>query len=82
MTVRRAKEALPLVASKSGYQGKWEWRLEDAHSKGAHPIDTQVSTFEQPTENTNLSGNHTSKDAHPTAMSTFEAFEDDEEVRL
>ncbi len=33
MTVRRAKEALPVVASKSGYQGKWEWRLEELTPK-------------------------------------------------
>jgi hypothetical protein len=51
MTVRRAKEELLVIASKNGYQGRWEWRLEDAH-----PIDTQ--------------------------MSTFDAFEDDGEVRL
>lgn len=37
MTVRRAKEALPVVARKSGYQGKWEWRLEDAQPKDRSP---------------------------------------------
>jgi putative DNA primase/helicase len=82
MTVRRAKEALSVVASKSGYQGAWEWQLKEAHSKDAHPIDTQVSTFEQATENTRLNGNGAAKDAHPTEVSTFDAFEDDGEVRL
>jgi putative DNA primase/helicase len=84
IAVRRAKEKLPVVAGKVGYQGKWEWRLEDAqlkdaHSKGAHPIDTLVSTFEQATENTKLNGKGAPKDAHPTDMSTFE---DGGEVRL
>jgi putative DNA primase/helicase len=82
MTVRRAKEALSVVASKSGYQGAWEWQLKDSHSKDAHPIDTQVSTFEQATENTKLNGNHTSKDAQHSEVNTFDAFEDDGEVRL
>ncbi len=82
MTVRRAKEALPVVASKSGYQGKWEWRLEDAHSKDAHPIDAHVSTFEQPIENTNLNRTRTAKDAQHSDVSTFDAFEDNGEVRL
>ena len=82
MTLRRAKEALPVVASKNGFQGKWEWRLQDPHSKDAHPIDTQVSTFEQAIENTNLNGNHISKDAQHSEVSAFAAFEDDGEVRL
>ena len=64
MTIRRAKEALGVIASKSGYQGKWEWRLQDAHSKDAHPVDTDESTFGQLTENTNFSGNGRPKDAH------------------
>jgi putative DNA primase/helicase len=82
MTVRRAKEGLSVVASKNGYQGAWQWRLEDAHSKDAHPIDTQVSTFEQPIENTNVKGNRTAKDAQPSDVSTFEPFGHDDEVRL
>ena len=82
MTVRRAKEALPVVASKSGYQRKWEWRLEDAQLKGAHPIDTEVSTFEQDIENTNLNGNRATKDAQHSEVNTFDAFVDDGEVRL
>jgi hypothetical protein len=41
-----------------------------------------VSTFEQAVENTNLNGNRAAKDAHPTEVSTFDAFEDDGEVRL
>jgi putative DNA primase/helicase len=82
ITVRRAKEALSVVASKSAFAGGWEWRLEDAQHEDAHPIDTQVSTFEQPIENAKLSGNHTGEDAHPTEVSAFGAFEDDGEVRL
>jgi putative DNA primase/helicase len=77
MTIRRAKEALLVVASKSAYQGGWQWRLKDAH-----PIDTQVSTFVRPVENANLNGNRTDEGAHPTEVSTFDAFEDDGEVRL
>lgn len=86
MTVRRAKEALAVAASKSGYQGKWEWRLEDAHSKHAHPIDIQVSIFEERGEKPNLSGNGITKDAqsrqgeHPYAPSANVL--DDNEVRL
>jgi hypothetical protein len=82
ITVRRAKDALPIVPSKSGYQGKWEWKLEDVQLKGAHPMRMQVSTFEQPVENTNLNGNPTAKDAQYSDVSTFDAFEDDGEVRL
>ena len=82
MTLRRAKEELSVVASKNGYQGAWHWRLEDAHSKDAHPIDTQMSTFEQPIENTNLDGNPIAKDAQHSDVSVFDAFEDDGEVRL
>ena len=82
MTVRRAKDQLLVVASKNGYQGRWEWRLEDAHSKDAHPIDTHVSTFEHSIENTNLHRNPIAKDAQRSDVSTFGAFEDDGEVRL
>jgi len=86
MTVRRAKEALGVVTSKSGYQGKWVWRLGDAHSKDAHPIDTQVSTFEQAAENANFNGNGRAKDAHfPASEHLREPSSnglDDSEVRL
>jgi putative DNA primase/helicase len=82
ITVRRAKQGLSVVVSKNGYQGRSEWRLEDAHSKDAHPIDTQVSTFEGAIENTNLNGDRTSKDAQHSEVSTFDVFEDDGEVRL
>jgi len=81
ITVRRGKEALPIVVSKSGYQGKWEWKL-DVHSKDAHPIDTQMSAFDQPIENTNLNGNPTTKGAQHSEVSTLDAFEDDAEVRI
>lgn len=82
MTVRRAKEALSVIASKSGYQGAWQWRLKDARSKDAHPINSEVSTFEQATENGKFRGNGAAKDAHPAKVSTFDAFADDSEVRL
>jgi putative DNA primase/helicase len=81
-TVRRAKQGLPVVLRKSGYQGWSEWRLEDARSKDAHPRDTQVSTFQQVSENTNLNGDHSSKGAQHPEVNTFDAFEDDGEVRL
>jgi putative DNA primase/helicase len=82
ITLRRAKQGLPVVVNKSGYQGRSEWRLEHAHSKHAHAKGTQVSTFEQPIEKTHLNGKHTSKDAQHSDVSTFAAFEDDAEVRL
>jgi hypothetical protein len=82
MTVRRAKEALSVIASKSAYRGGWEWRLEDAQHEDAHPIPKSVSTFEQAIENANLNGNCTDEDAHRSEVSTFGAFEDDGEVRL
>jgi putative DNA primase/helicase len=81
-TLRRAKDALGITTEKTGFQGAWEWQLKDAHAKGAHPIDALVSTFEQAAENTNLNGNPASKDAHLAGVSTFEVFEDNDEVRL
>jgi KaiC/GvpD/RAD55 family RecA-like ATPase len=81
-TVRRAKDALGIIAEKSGYQGPSQWRLRNAHSKGAQPRTPQVSTFERPTENSSISGNSPAKDARPTQVSTFEDFEDNGEVRL
>lgn len=66
MTIRRAKESLGIVPQKSGYKGKWEWRLKDAH-----PRDTEVSTFDGPTERKELNGKHASKDARSTQVSTF-----------
>jgi hypothetical protein len=79
-TVRRAKDGLSVAASKNGYQGAWQWQLKGAHLKDAHPIDTQVSAFEQPAENTELNGNQTTKDAHQSEVSTFEALGDDGEA--
>lgn len=74
MTVRRAKEALTVIASKNGFQGAWQWQFEDAHSKDAHPIHTQVSTFEQATENTKLNGNGAAKDAHSAKVNILTTF--------
>lgn len=82
ITVRRAKQGLPVVVSKNGYQGRSEWRLKDPHSKVAQAMDTHVSTFEQVIENSNLNDKHPDKDTHPKDVSTFDAFEDDGEVRL
>jgi len=44
MTVRRARETLPVTASKNGYQGSWHWQLKGAHSKDAHSAD--MSAFD------------------------------------
>jgi RecA-family ATPase len=71
MTVRRAKDALTVTTSKSGYQGAWQWQLEEAHSKDAHSIDKQVNSFEQATESTKLNGGGAAKDAHLVDMSIF-----------
>ena len=80
--MRRAKDALGITTEKSRFQGASQWHLKGVHSKGAQPHTTQVSTFEQAIENTNLNGNHTPKDAQPAEVSTFGGFEDDGEVRL
>jgi hypothetical protein len=80
MTVRRAKEALSVITQKSTYHGGWEWRLEDPQYEDAHPVDAQVSTFEQTTKNTIVSRSRGHEDVHD--MSTFDAFQDDGEVRL
>ena len=79
ITVRRAKDALPVIAGKDGFKGGWQWRLEDAQHEDAQPIDKQVSTFGRPIENTNVKVKHADEDAHSTDMSTFG---DDGEVRL
>lgn len=82
MTVRRAKDALSVIAVKGAYKGGWQWQLEGALSEDAHPIDTQVSAFEQAAKNTELNGNDTDEDARLSHVSNFEAFDDDGEVRL
>jgi hypothetical protein len=81
-TVRRAKDALGVITEKSGYQGAWQWRLKDTQSKDAQPYTAQLSTFEPHAENTKLNSKAAPKDAHPTNLSTFDAFEDDGEVTL
>ena len=65
MTVRRAKESLPIAASKEGYSpGKWQWKLEGAHVEGAHSSDRWVSAFEQGTENKAVNTAPVIEDAH------------------
>lgn len=71
MTVRRARETLAVVPQKSGYQGKWEWRLKDAYVKDAHPRDIEVSTFDGPIEKKELNNEGALKDVHSTEVSTF-----------
>ena len=82
MTVRRAKEALSVVAQKSSFGGGWEWRREHAQPEDARPSDRDVSTFEHAAENAKLNGNGEVKDAQPIQLSTFGSQEDDGEVRL
>jgi archaellum biogenesis ATPase FlaH len=80
MTVRRARKALSVVASKSAFAGGWQWRLEDAPHEDAHPTHAQVSVFDQAIENTNHNGKRPDEDAHRSEVSTFDVFEDDGEV--
>ena len=82
MTVRRAKDSLGVVASKSNFHGGWEWHLEDAQREDAHPIHRQASTFEQAIENTKLKGKRANEGAHRSEVSTFDAFEENSEVRV
>jgi putative DNA primase/helicase len=81
-TVRRAKDTLQVIASKSNFSGGWQWRLEDAQRQDAHPMHTQMSTLEQCTENTKLNGNRADEDAHRSNVSAFNACENDDELRL
>ena len=71
-TVRRAKEALGVVAEKRSYCGGWVGRLEDADVEGAQTPDAQMSAFEQVAENTpDISlGEH--EGAQEISMSIFE----------
>jgi 5S rRNA maturation endonuclease (ribonuclease M5) len=71
-TVRRAKEALGVVAEKSGYQGGWRWRLKDAHGEGAQTPDAQTSAFDQGTENTPDTSLDEDEGAQEISMGTFE----------
>lgn len=81
-TIRRAKDALSVVVEKDGYQGVWRWRLGDPHSKDAQGRTSRVSAFEQILGNEGHRGSPKHKDAQDAPMSTFEALEDDGEVRL
>jgi len=73
-TVRRAKDALGVVAKKSTYHGGWEWRLENAQREDAQAIDSQMSTFKQLIESSQVNGNRGVEDAHPAKVSTFPSF--------
>jgi len=60
-----------VTVQKSAYHGGWEWRLEHAHPEDAHPIHSQVSIFEQGTENKKFNSNGPVEGAHPANVSTF-----------
>ncbi|HUZ47325.1 MAG TPA: AAA family ATPase [Terriglobia bacterium] len=79
ITIRRAADSLGIVKRKSGFGAGWQWSLaEAAHTEDAHPIHTEVSTFEGVTENKKDSANHSPEDAHSPMhehlrkLSTFE----------
>lgn len=78
-TVRRAKDALGATARKSGYHAGWEWRLEHVEPEDAQPRDSQMSTFEQAIERSNVNGNRGVEAAHRASVSTFPPFEPKEE---
>jgi putative DNA primase/helicase len=71
-TVRRAKQSLGVVAEKSGYNGGWQWRLEDAHVEGAQTPDTDMSAFDEVAENTSDNSDGEDEDAQEVDMSIFE----------
>jgi archaellum biogenesis ATPase FlaH len=69
ITVRRAADAIGIVKRKVGGRGAgWEWALpgdfKDAQVKDAHPMHTDVSTFEKEPENKGDNGQSKVKDAH------------------
>lgn len=64
ITVRRAADSIGIVKRKMGGRGAgWEWALP-GECKDAHPSVRDVSTFEQPTENTSDNRESEVKDAH------------------
>lgn len=70
ITVRRAKDALSVVASKGGYQGAWQWRIKDAHQEDSK--DAQVSPFDD-AHHTDVGGFEKSANvAKDAQMSAFE----------
>ena len=81
-TVRRAKDALCVLAGKEGYQGTWHWRLSDAQRKDAQLDTLLVSTFDQVSENQehNDPGKH--KDAQAPDVGIFDSLESEDEVKL
>jgi putative DNA primase/helicase len=83
ITVRRAAEAIRVTRRKSSFGGGWEWRLrEHAHDEDAQPTPSQMSAFEQPTENAMVSEKRVIEDAHCPNLSNFGEFNDEDEVRL
>ena len=60
-----------MVAEKSGFQGGWQWRLEDAHVEGAQTPDAQMSAFENVAENAADNSPGEDEDAHEIDMSIF-----------
>jgi hypothetical protein len=81
-TLRRAKDALGVVAEKGGFQGAWEWRLKDAQPKDAQPRVPQMSTFEQRTESTRFNRSEAAKDAQRVGLSALDVAQDDGELWL
>lgn len=77
MTVRRAADSLDVKKRKAGGSGVgWEWSLEaeskGAQSKGAHCGHTEVSTFDNRTDNTGDSLQTNSKMLTPSGVDTFD----------
>jgi putative DNA primase/helicase len=81
-TVRRAKESLSVVAKKGDYQGAWYWRLNGPQGEDAQSHTSRMSTFEQLADSEEHSDCVAHKHAQSTHKSTFNACEDDSEVRL
>ncbi len=72
-TLRRAATAIQIKKQKSGFNAGWEWSLpEDPHHEDAHPIPSDVSTFEPAIEKKGDTAQHLHEDAQPESVSTFE----------
>jgi len=72
-TVRRAADALRVKKQKSGFDSSWEWCLpEGAQSEDAHPVSSDVSTFETAIEKKRDTAQQSHEDAQPESVSSFE----------